>query len=142
MTYLFDHKTYIEAGEIIYLNANIFDVRETAYRSAVGRYYYGCHLEARAKLFSPKYWDVKDEISHIKVIEKLEKRDPVIGGYLRKLFELRKHADYHTWPEKTVNNIGGYVVRCQCPWDSKDPEKSLVFAQQLAGWIMEYLSTI
>ncbi len=72
--------------------------KEEFQRSAVGRYYYACYLEAR-DIYNELIGVPKGtKIEHWRLIKELRKSRnnslKEIGNQLKKLFEYRKNADY------------------------------------------------
>lgn len=73
---------------------------EAGYRTAINRVYYACHLVGRESAhekgwFTPKY----GAPDHSGLYRSLMQRTRW-GAKLRRLYELREHADYHVSPKQ------------------------------------------
>ena len=89
-----------DPGDYFTLGCSIADseVTEAAYRTAVNRAYYACHLIGRESTlkkgwFLPTY-RATDHMQLCKVLR--EKAGYGSGIKLRSLYDMREHADYHT----------------------------------------------
>jgi hypothetical protein len=88
------------AKEFFVLGEKIADAygSECAYRTAIGRVYYACHLIGSDAIqqkgwFSDRHYDARDHSALCRVLR--ERHVGKVGDKLRDLIELREHADYH-----------------------------------------------
>ena len=98
---------------------------ESSFRTAISRVYYAAHLIALEKLVQ-KSWTPKGRgEDHDGVIRELRnRRFRQLGDHLKRLLELREHADYHLEASLTVRNQ--YCSFCRQIRDSNTPTTQIV----------------
>lgn len=80
---------------------------ESSLRTAISRVYYAAHLIARERLVQKSWTPKGSGADHDGVIRELRnRRFRQQGDHLKRLLELREHADYHLEASLTVRNQG------------------------------------
>ncbi len=100
-------------------------IDESSLRTAISRVYYAAHLIALEKLVQ-KNWTPKGRgEDHGGVIRELRTRKfRQLGDRLKRLLELREHADYHLEASLTVRNL--YCSFCRQIRDSNNQTAQIV----------------
>lgn len=87
-----------DAGEFFALAERIAlqEISESAYRTAISRSYYACHLVGRESAtlkgwLSPSY----SGADHMGLVRVLQSHGVPVSARLQALLRLREHADYH-----------------------------------------------
>ena len=95
-------------------------------RTAISRVYYAAHLIARERLIQKNWWTPTGSgADHDGVIRELRnRRFRLQGDRLKRLLELREHADYHLEASLTVRNNN--CSFCRKIRDSNNPTAQTV----------------